>query len=126
MSSFYVTVPKMMIIWYTVPAVWRLRDVIVIFHFGPFFALLPSYANLPKKLKLKKKKKNPGGIIILNKSIKNHDHMQYCSLDMPHDRCNFYFSFWLISLPFHHPNSLKNQNLKKMKHYRITEYTCLR
>ena len=44
--------PKIRIIWY----------VIVIFHFEPFFALLQS-----KKIKIKeKKKKTPGGIIILH------------------------------------------------------------
>ena len=30
-----------MIIGYTVPEVWRVTDVIAIFHFGLFFALLP-------------------------------------------------------------------------------------
>ena len=40
-SSFYTIVPKIMIIGYTVPVVWRVTDVIVIFHFGLFFALLP-------------------------------------------------------------------------------------
>ena len=39
--SFYTNVPKIMIIWYTVPEIWCVTDVIVIFHFGPFFALLP-------------------------------------------------------------------------------------
>ena len=33
--------PKIMIIWYTVPEIWRVTDVIFIFHFGLFFALLP-------------------------------------------------------------------------------------
>ena len=41
-SSFYTSVPKIMIICYTVPDIWRVTGVIVIFHFGPFFALLPS------------------------------------------------------------------------------------
>ena len=38
--SFYTTVPKIMIIGYTVPEMWHVTDVIVIFHFGLFFALL--------------------------------------------------------------------------------------
>ena len=46
MSSFYTNVPKIMIIWYTVPEIWCVTDVIVIFHFELFFALLP---NLPEK-----------------------------------------------------------------------------
>ena len=36
----YTSVPKIMIICYTVPKIWRVTDVIVIFHFGLFFALL--------------------------------------------------------------------------------------
>ena len=39
-SSFYTSVPKTMIICYTVPEIWRMTDVIVVFHFGLFFALL--------------------------------------------------------------------------------------
>ena len=35
------TVPKIMMIWYIVPEIWHLTDVIVIFHFGLFFALSP-------------------------------------------------------------------------------------
>ena len=38
-SSFYTSVPKIMIICYTVPVIWCITDVIVIFHFGLFFAL---------------------------------------------------------------------------------------
>ena len=40
-SSFYTCVPKLMIIRYTVPEIWHVKDVIVIFHFQLFFALLP-------------------------------------------------------------------------------------
>ena len=39
-SSFYTSVPKLMIICYTVPEIWWVTDVIVVFHFGQFFALL--------------------------------------------------------------------------------------
>ena len=49
MSSFYTSIPKIVIIWYTVPEIRRVIDVIVIFNFGLFFALLPP--NLPKKRK---------------------------------------------------------------------------
>ena len=38
--SFYTSAPKIMIICYTVPEIWQMTDVIVIFHFGLFFALL--------------------------------------------------------------------------------------
>ena len=51
-SSFYVTVPKIMIICYTVPEILCLRDVIVIFYFMIFFDLLPS--NSPKNQNVKK------------------------------------------------------------------------
>ena len=39
-SSFYTSVPKIMIICYTVPKIWVMTDVII-FHFELFFALLP-------------------------------------------------------------------------------------
>ena len=37
----FTSVPKIMIIGYNVPEIWHVTDVIVIFHFGLFFALLP-------------------------------------------------------------------------------------
>ena len=39
-SSFYTTVPKIMIICYTVPEIWHVADVIVISYLRQFFALL--------------------------------------------------------------------------------------
>ena len=39
-SSFYTSVPKIMIICYTVSEIWGMTDEIYIFHFGLFFALL--------------------------------------------------------------------------------------
>ena len=53
------------------------------------------------KIKIKKKKKTPGDIIILHVCTKNHDQMMYGFWDMGHDRCN-YFSFYAIFylLPF--------------------------
>ena len=39
-SSFYNSVPRIMIMCYTVPEIWCEADVII-FHFGPFFAFLP-------------------------------------------------------------------------------------
>ena len=50
-------VPKIiMIICNTVPEIWHIKDVIVIFHFVPFFALLPRLQ--PKKSKFWNNKKN--------------------------------------------------------------------
>ena len=40
-SSFYISVPKPMIICYTALEIWCVTDVIVVFCFGQFFALLP-------------------------------------------------------------------------------------
>ena len=51
--SFYTSVPKLIIICYTVPEIWCMMDVIVIFHFGLFFALLPLQQ--PEKWKFPKK-----------------------------------------------------------------------
>ena len=91
-----------MTICYTVPGIWHMADVIifhfglwcvadviVIFHFGLFFALLPKNQNF------KKMKKTPGDIMILHMCTKNHDHILYCSWDMERARCN-YFSFCAI------------------------------
>ena len=62
--SFYTSVPKIMIICYTVPEIWRVTDVIVFFSFWAFFALLPP--NSPNYQKLKTMRKTPGDIIILH------------------------------------------------------------
>ena len=40
-SSFYNSVPKIMIICYTVPEIWHVTDVIVIFHFRVFLPFHP-------------------------------------------------------------------------------------
>ena len=39
--SFYTSIQKIMIIRYTVPEIWRVMAIYVIFHFGLFFAFLP-------------------------------------------------------------------------------------
>ena len=55
-SSFHTSVPKIMIICYTVPETWHMTDVIVTFHFGLFFALLTPLT--AQKIKISKKMKN--------------------------------------------------------------------
>ena len=70
-SWFYTGEQTIMIIWYTVLEIWPMTDVIVIFHFGLFFALLPP--NSPKNQNFEKMKKTPGDIIILHKCTKNYD-----------------------------------------------------
>ena len=77
------SVPKIMIICYTVPEIWRVTDVIVIFHFWLFFASFPP--NSPKNQFFLKMKK-PGDIIILHMCPKNYDQMMYSSWDMVRDR----------------------------------------
>ena len=104
------SVPKIMIICCTVHEIWCMTDVII-FHFGPFFALLPPFFHFFKIKILKKWKETPRDIIILHKCTKNHDHMLYYLWDMACDRCNCYFSFWAILYPFT-PNRPKNQNFK--------------
>ena len=64
--------------------------------------------NSPKNENWKKKILILGGIIILHKCIKTHDHILHCSLDMVRDRCN-YFSFWAI---FCHLPPLTAQKIK--------------
>ena len=54
-SSSYTSVPKIMIICYTVPEIWCVTD-IIIFHFGLF---LPFYPLTAQKIKISKNKKNP-------------------------------------------------------------------
>ena len=88
------------------------QKVVLMSHFLPFY--------LPLK---------PPKIIILHKCIKNHDNMLYCSLNMACDRCNFYFLFWAIFLPFLTPDCLKYQNFKKIikkNHLEISSfYKCV-
>ena len=69
-----------MIICYTVPEIWCVTDVIFIFHFGLFYAVLPP--NRPKNQNLKKMKKTPRDIIILHMCTKKYDRMMYGSWDM--------------------------------------------
>ena len=71
-SSFYTSVPKIMVIGYTFPEIWRVMDVIVIFNTFPFYSPITA----------QQMKTNPGDIVILYKCTKNHDHMLYCSWDM--------------------------------------------
>ena len=66
-----------MFICYTTPEIWRVTDVVVILHFGLFFALLPP--NRPKNQNFKKMKKIPGDSIILQQCTKNYDQMMYGS-----------------------------------------------
>ena len=52
-SSFYISLSKIMIRWCAVPEIWCVRDITVISHFGLFFTLLTPQQ--PKKIKILKK-----------------------------------------------------------------------
>ena len=71
MSSFYSSVPILMIIGYTVLEIWCVMDVIVL-HFGQLFALPPPALTAQKI-------KKHGYITILQKCTKNYDYRLYCS-----------------------------------------------
>ena len=66
-SSFYTSVLKIMIICYNVLEIWCMTVVIVIFHFGLFFAFLPP-PNNPKTKNFKKTKKLEGDLLWLFKN----------------------------------------------------------
>ena len=91
-SSFYTCVPKTTIIRCMVPEIWRTLKIKI----------------------LKTWKKAPGGIIILYKRTKNHDHMLHCSLDMARSGCN-YFPFCGIFCPF---TLLTAQKIKIFKNWK--------
>ena len=69
-----------MIICYTVPEILHVTDVIVIFHFGLFFALLPT--NTPKNQNFTKMKKSQRDIIILHMCTKNYDDLWFLRYGM--------------------------------------------
>ena len=90
-SSFYTSVTKIMIICYTVPEIWFMTDVIVIFILG--YTFFPFYSpDSPKNENFKKMKNSPADIINLHKCTKNQDDMLYYPWDMAHVGCNCYFS----------------------------------
>ena len=116
-SSFYTSVPKIMITGYTVPGIWHVTDVTVTFSFWAIFCLFTPLTAQKIKMKDMKKKKNnnnSGDIFILHKCTKNHDYMLYCFWDMAHV-CNFYFSFWAIFCPFTPLTAQKIKISKKWK-----------
>ena len=113
-----------MIICYTAPEIWSVTD-IIIFHFGPYFALYPP--NSPKNQNFNKRKNYPGDTIILHKCTKSNEQTMYSSWDKVCDRCNYYFSFWAIFCPF---IPLKAQKIKIMKKWKkcleiLSFYICV-
>ena len=82
-SSFYNSIPKIIIICYTVPEIWCVTYV----NYFSFWAIFCPFTPM---------KKMPEDII-LHKCTKNHDHIPYCSWDMARDRCNCYFFYFGLS-----------------------------
>ena len=79
------------------------------------FCSPPPAPNNPKNQNFEKLKKTLGDIMILHKCTKNYDQMMYGSWDMVRDRCNCYFSFWVIFCPFTPLTAQKIKLLKKWK-----------
>ena len=98
-----------MIICYTIPEIWHMTD-IIIFQFGPFFALLPSKNQ--NSLKMKKNTWRHHHFTQVCQKSWSYDHMLYCSWYMVCDRCNRCFSVWAIICPF---TPIKTKKLKIKK-----------
>ena len=88
-----------MIIRYTVPEIWYMTNVIVIFILGYTFRFYHSPSTSLKNKNFKTMKKGLE-ISFYTSVLKNYDHMLYCSWDMVCDGCNCYFSFWAIFCTF--------------------------
>ena len=71
-SAFYTSVQKIMTICYTVPQIWCVMDVIVIFHFGLFLAFYSP--NTRKNENFKNMEKMPGDVVIVHV----HHKLQWC------------------------------------------------
>ena len=105
-----------MIICYTVPEIWHVTDVIVIFHFGLFFALLPP--NSPKNENFNKMKKMAGSVIILHKCIKKIMVTCYTVPEiwhMTHVIVIFHFGLFFALLQTKKSNFAKEKNKKTKK-----------
>ena len=121
-SSFYTSVPKNMIIGYTVPEICHVTDIIVIFHFGLFLALFYP-ANTPKNENLKKWK-NYLKISSFYTSVLKDMIICYTVPEIWHVMSVIVILG--IFLPFYPPNTPKNENLKKVKnHLKISSFYCL-
>ena len=99
-SSFYTSVPKIMIMLYCSLDMVR-NGCNCYFSFWAIFAFLPDQ-------NLRTIKKTPGDIIILHRCTINDNHMMYGYWDMERDGQNF-LSFWTIFCTF---IPLTTQNIK--------------
>ena len=89
------------------------------FNYFSFWAIFCPFTPLTaRKIKIKKNIKNAWISSFYISVPKNYDQMMYSSWDMAHDRCrcNCYFSFWAIFLPFYPLlNRPKNQNFEQIQ-----------
>ena len=102
-----------LLICYTVLEKWHMMDVMLFFILGNCLPFKPP--NNPKNEHFKKMRKITGDIIISHKCTINYDHRLYCSWDMVHDTCNFYFSFWAFFCPFTPLTAQKIKISQKLK-----------
>ena len=88
-SSFDTCVPKTTIIWGMLPEIWSATDT----FFLSFLTIFCSFTSLlTQKIKIWKKCKRPGDIILLHMCTINEDHMIYVSWDERRDR--HFFTLW--------------------------------
>ena len=77
-SSFYTSVPKIMIICYTVPEIWCMTD--GFFFFFSFWVFFSPFTLTARRYHL-----SPGDIITLHTCSKNYDQMIYSSWYIVHN-----------------------------------------
>ena len=89
-SSFYKNAPKITTVCYTIPKIWCVTDITLIFHLGLFctFTHPPACPLTTQKIIIKKNEKKHLEISSFYTHIymKNHDHMMHHSWDMVHNR----------------------------------------
>ena len=108
MSSFYSSVPILMIIGYPVLEIWCVMDVIVL-HFGQLFALPPpalTAQKIKKHMDISPFYKSVPKIMIIGYTVLPE------IWHVMDEIVIFHFELFFALLP---PNSLKNENFKKMK-----------
>ena len=113
-SSFYTSAPKIMIICYIIPEMRCVTDVIVIFHFELFFALLPPLTAQKIKISIKWRKY----LEISSFNISVPKIMLYC-FTIPEtwrvrNVIGIFHGGLFFALLHNPPKSSKNQNFKKM------------
>ena len=97
-------------------------------NFLTFWTMVCPFTPLTtqKAKNFEKLRNAPGDTIILQKCSKNHNQMLYCSLDMAHNRFN-YFSFWTIFCPFTSLTAwkIKIKKKKRQNAWRYYHFTYL-